>query len=269
MASRSCTRPRRSSRFDTTSRQRPSARARSNLRPTLRMMAGYGLIGMQPGEGRRLKPKVVPDRVSLDLPLVEQAEKKPRESARQRPEIRREVARDCSVSCSERFRGAQRHVLAHGPLASTTGAGTAFALMFQSGGSGGIRTHDTVARMPVFKTGAFNHSATLPCRPGALRPVPGLPPSSRHPLPLAGMPATLCQQPPVATSGRGRRPIPHKPSGAAPSALRLLRPTTRDYTGRRGFGSGMRPFRSPPAARGREAGDGGRSGRDGRPIGPR
>jgi hypothetical protein len=35
------------------------------------------------------------------------------------------------------------------------------------GGSGGIRTHDTVPRMPVFKTGAFNHSATLPSRSGA------------------------------------------------------------------------------------------------------
>ena len=29
-------------------------------------------------------------------------------------------------------------------------------------GEGGIRTLDTVARMPVFKTGAFNHSATSP-----------------------------------------------------------------------------------------------------------
>src|SRR3954471_16970953 len=31
-----------------------------------------------------------------------------------------------------------------------------------SGGRGGIRTHDPLARMPVFKTGAFNRSATLP-----------------------------------------------------------------------------------------------------------
>jgi hypothetical protein len=30
------------------------------------------------------------------------------------------------------------------------------------GGRGGIRTHETVARLPVFKTGALNHSATLP-----------------------------------------------------------------------------------------------------------
>jgi hypothetical protein len=30
------------------------------------------------------------------------------------------------------------------------------------GGSGGIRTHDAVPRTPVFKTGAINHSATLP-----------------------------------------------------------------------------------------------------------
>jgi hypothetical protein len=30
------------------------------------------------------------------------------------------------------------------------------------GGSGEIRTHDRVAPTPVFKTGAFNRSATLP-----------------------------------------------------------------------------------------------------------
>ncbi len=31
-----------------------------------------------------------------------------------------------------------------------------------SGGWGGIRTHETLSRLPVFKTGAFNHSATHP-----------------------------------------------------------------------------------------------------------
>ena len=31
-----------------------------------------------------------------------------------------------------------------------------------SGGRGGIRTHETLAGLPVFKTGALNHSATLP-----------------------------------------------------------------------------------------------------------
>jgi hypothetical protein len=32
----------------------------------------------------------------------------------------------------------------------------------QGGGEGGIRTPDTVARMPHFECGAFNHSATSP-----------------------------------------------------------------------------------------------------------
>ena len=32
----------------------------------------------------------------------------------------------------------------------------------QDGGEGGIRTHDTVARMPHFECGAFDHSATSP-----------------------------------------------------------------------------------------------------------
>lgn len=31
-----------------------------------------------------------------------------------------------------------------------------------NGGRGGIRTHGTVSRTPVFKTGSLNHSDTLP-----------------------------------------------------------------------------------------------------------
>ena len=33
----------------------------------------------------------------------------------------------------------------------------------KSGGRGEIRTHERLATVPVFKTGALNHSATLPC----------------------------------------------------------------------------------------------------------
>jgi hypothetical protein len=36
-------------------------------------------------------------------------------------------------------------------------------LSTETGGWGGIRTLETLARLPVFKTGAFNHSATHPC----------------------------------------------------------------------------------------------------------
>ena len=32
------------------------------------------------------------------------------------------------------------------------------------GGGGGIRTHEGLAPLPVFKTGAFDHSATPPAR---------------------------------------------------------------------------------------------------------
>ncbi len=40
------------------------------------------------------------------------------------------------------------------------------------GGGGGIRTHGTLSRTPVFKTGAFDHSATPPARGGlSSRPV--------------------------------------------------------------------------------------------------
>jgi hypothetical protein len=41
--------------------------------------------------------------------------------------------------------------------------GGAVSLQFRlAGGEGGIRTPGTVSRTPVFKTGAFNHSATSP-----------------------------------------------------------------------------------------------------------
>ena len=36
------------------------------------------------------------------------------------------------------------------------------SLGFQIGGWGEIRTHEPLARPPVFKTGAFNRSATHP-----------------------------------------------------------------------------------------------------------
>jgi hypothetical protein len=36
------------------------------------------------------------------------------------------------------------------------------SLILFDGGEGGIRTPDTVARMPHFECGAFNHSATSP-----------------------------------------------------------------------------------------------------------
>ena len=40
--------------------------------------------------------------------------------------------------------------------------GSAKSLILQNGGEGGIRTPDTVARMPHFECGAFDHSATSP-----------------------------------------------------------------------------------------------------------
>ncbi len=36
------------------------------------------------------------------------------------------------------------------------------SILVRSGGEGGIRTPDTLSGMPVFKTGAINHSATSP-----------------------------------------------------------------------------------------------------------
>ncbi|WP_246547405.1 transcriptional regulator [Ancylobacter defluvii] len=39
-------------------------------------MASYGLVSMEPGKGRKLMPKVLHDRVALELPLLERREAK-------------------------------------------------------------------------------------------------------------------------------------------------------------------------------------------------
>jgi predicted transcriptional regulator len=49
---------------------RISGRAKSNLSRTLKSMEGYGLVELHRGERGRITPKVVYDRVELDLPLT-------------------------------------------------------------------------------------------------------------------------------------------------------------------------------------------------------
>ena len=49
---------------------RITGKAKSNLSRTLRTMAGYGLVQLERGERGRITPKVVHDRVELDLPLT-------------------------------------------------------------------------------------------------------------------------------------------------------------------------------------------------------
>ena len=48
-----------------------TGRAKSNLSRTLKKMVEYGLVEIEPGKGRRLRPKVTCERVSLELPLIE------------------------------------------------------------------------------------------------------------------------------------------------------------------------------------------------------
>ena len=50
---------------------RITGRTKPSLSRTLKTMAGYGLVRMEPGEGRKLMPKVLHDRVALELPLIE------------------------------------------------------------------------------------------------------------------------------------------------------------------------------------------------------
>jgi predicted transcriptional regulator len=47
-----------------------TGRAKSNLSRTLKTMAGYGLVRLERGERGRIAPKVIYDRVELDLPLT-------------------------------------------------------------------------------------------------------------------------------------------------------------------------------------------------------
>jgi len=47
-----------------------TGRKKSNLSRTLRTMEGYGLIRLERGERGRIAPKVMHDRVELDLPLT-------------------------------------------------------------------------------------------------------------------------------------------------------------------------------------------------------
>ena len=49
---------------------RMTGKAKSNLSRTLRTMEGYGLVRLERGERGRITPKVVHDRVALDLPLA-------------------------------------------------------------------------------------------------------------------------------------------------------------------------------------------------------
>lgn len=53
-----------------------TGRAKSSLSRTLKTMAGYGLVSMEPGQGRKRMPKVLYDRVALDLPILERQDAK-------------------------------------------------------------------------------------------------------------------------------------------------------------------------------------------------
>lgn len=49
---------------------RITGKAKSNLSRTLRTMEGYGLIRLERGTHGRITPKVMHDRVELDLPIT-------------------------------------------------------------------------------------------------------------------------------------------------------------------------------------------------------
>lgn len=49
---------------------RLTGRAKSNLSRTLKTMAGYGLVTLERGEPGRITPKVMHERVALEVSLV-------------------------------------------------------------------------------------------------------------------------------------------------------------------------------------------------------
>ncbi len=56
-------------------------------------------------------------------------------------------------------------IMYHYPMRTTSNFTLIGQWLSVSGGGGGIRTHGTLSRTPVFKTGAFDHSATPPVEP--------------------------------------------------------------------------------------------------------
>lgn len=51
-----------------------TGRAIFNLSRTMKTMESYGLVRLEKGQGRKLAPKVVHDRVELALPLIDRSE---------------------------------------------------------------------------------------------------------------------------------------------------------------------------------------------------
>ncbi len=47
-----------------------TGRAKSNLSRTLHTMAKYGLVTLENGDGRNIKPRTIYDTIRLDLPLT-------------------------------------------------------------------------------------------------------------------------------------------------------------------------------------------------------
>ena len=60
-----------------------TGRSKPSLSRTLKTMANYGLVRMDPGEGQKVVPKVLHDRVELALPLIDRP--KPRKAIGDRP----------------------------------------------------------------------------------------------------------------------------------------------------------------------------------------
>ncbi len=63
-----------------------TGKAKSNLSRTLKKMEGYGLVRLERGERGRIVPKVMYDRVELDLPITLRAQREPSRRLETRPQ---------------------------------------------------------------------------------------------------------------------------------------------------------------------------------------
>jgi hypothetical protein len=92
------------------------------------------------------------------------------------------------------------------------------------GGRGGIRTHGTFAGTPVFKTGALNHSATLPM----LRHQSLSAPKIKNSL---GLTCSQNRRPGFGTCLRPRKYAPRRSDGRSPrrGAARRRRKNTSGH----------------------------------------
>jgi hypothetical protein len=124
----------------------------------------------------------------------------------------------------------------------------------EPGGQGGIRTHDTLAGMPHFECGAFNHSTTCPAaeileRPRIGKANPRKTPASSH-LGAAGRNDAIPVRLRFHTHCRISESVADRATTLRPQSFGLRQPFYRQPLTR---GHGIRPRHLRPCGDGRQS----------------